>query len=116
MRIRRAILLQEDLSIFDDREVRAVRVYRQYLKSGGLFDFERIVEVAHWIVLNDTFACDRLAAKYPLILVDEYQDLGGLLHSLVGKLSSLDGVRLFCAGDPNQSIFGFNGEIGRAHV
>lgn len=107
--IRRAVHLRENLTQYDIREVAAVREYRRLLKEGGQFDFDRIVEIADYILRHDDFAVQRLTRRYPLILIDEYQDLGGVLHSIVRRLSVVSGVQMFCVGDPDQSIFGFAG-------
>lgn len=44
--------------------------------------------------------------KYPLVLVDEYQDLSPVNHALLAKLAK---ARLIGVGDPNQNIYGFRG-------
>lgn len=45
--------------------------------------------------------------KFPLTLVDEYQDLNRVNNMMVGKL--VGSRRLIGVGDPNQSIYGFRG-------
>jgi len=50
-----------------------------------------------------------LLAKYPVLVVDEYQDLGVALHRLVMGLCIRAGMRLFAVGDVDQSIYGFTG-------
>lgn len=44
--------------------------------------------------------------KYPLVLIDEFQDLNALQHEM---LAALVGQRLIGVGDPWQSIYGFRG-------
>jgi len=48
--------------------------------------------------------------RYPLVLVDEAQDLNPLKHSMITKFLAKDG-RLVVVGDPNQSIYGFAGAM-----
>jgi ATP-dependent DNA helicase Rep/DNA helicase-2/ATP-dependent DNA helicase PcrA len=49
-----------------------------------------------------------IRAKYPVVVIDEYQDLGLPLHRIV--LALLDaGGRIIAVGDPDQSIYGFTG-------
>jgi len=43
---------------------------------------------------------------YPLVLVDEAQDLSALNHAMLGKLAR---KRLIAVGDENQAIYGFRG-------
>ena len=50
-----------------------------------------------------------LVAKYPILAVDEYQDLGLALHGMVMGLCFSAGMRLFAVGDADQSIYGFTG-------
>lgn len=50
-----------------------------------------------------------ILAKYPVLVVDEYQDLGHALHSMVMGLCFRTGIRLFAVGDADQSIYGFTG-------
>lgn len=44
--------------------------------------------------------------QFPLVLVDEYQDLNPVNHQLLSKLAK---KRLIGVGDPNQSIYAFRG-------
>jgi DNA helicase-2/ATP-dependent DNA helicase PcrA len=50
-----------------------------------------------------------IVAKYPILAVDEYQDLGVALHAMVMGLCFKGGMRLFAVGDVDQSIYGFTG-------
>ena len=50
-----------------------------------------------------------MVAKYPILAVDEYQDLGRALHGMVMGLCFSAGMRLFAVGDVDQSIYGFTG-------
>ena len=45
--------------------------------------------------------------KYPLTLVDEYQDLSPVNHEMIRRL--VGDRRLIGVGDPNQNIYGFRG-------
>lgn len=49
-----------------------------------------------------------IRAKYPVVVIDEYQDLGLPLHRMVLALLRA-GVRIVAVGDPDQSIYGFTG-------
>ena len=42
-----------------------------------------------------------------ILFVDEYQDLGHVLHELVHLLCFDGKIRLFAVGDADQSIYGF---------
>ena len=49
-----------------------------------------------------------MASRFPWLVVDEYQDLGPVLHAIVIKLREA-GTHVFCVGDPDQSVMGFQG-------
>lgn len=44
------------------------------------------------------------------VLIDEAQDLNPLQHKLISRLKAKDG-QLIIVGDPNQSMYGFNGAV-----
>ena len=48
----------------------------------------------------------RVVARYPLLLVDEYQDVNPLQGTLFERLEAM-GARVEVVGDPKQSIYGF---------
>lgn len=52
---------------------------------------------------------DALRARFHVLFVDEYQDLGHALHELVLLLCFGGGICLFAVGDADQSIYGFTG-------
>jgi superfamily I DNA/RNA helicase len=60
---------------------------------------------------NQPFVLRALARRYPLILIDEAQDIGpehqAILEMLVGR-----GVQLSLIGDKNQGIYDFSGATG----
>ena len=50
-----------------------------------------------------------IRSKFPVLVVDEYQDLGVALHDIVQRLTFDGGVRLFAVGDYDQTVYGFTG-------
>ncbi len=50
-----------------------------------------------------------LEAKFPWILIDEYQDLGKILHEIVLLFLEKTKIKFFVVGDPDQSIYKFQG-------
>lgn len=83
--------------------------YEDELLSQGLVDFDMIVLEALQLVETQPWLRRALNARFPHIVVDEYQDLGPTLHRLVVALCFTGTSRLFAVGDPDQSIYGFNG-------
>lgn len=83
--------------------------YEEALKNEQLLDFDGIVRLSLELVERNAWVRNALRARFPVLVVDEYQDLGTALHRLVLSLCFASGVRLFCVGDPDQSIYGFTG-------
>jgi DNA helicase-2/ATP-dependent DNA helicase PcrA len=107
-KLRSRMACQEDYSGFADSDLKILQLYQQALKSESLVDFEGIVEQALEIIRENAWVRDFLAARFPWVLVDEYQDLGGPLHKIIEELVA-GGVRIFAVGDPDQCIYDFTG-------
>ncbi|WP_063002400.1 ATP-dependent helicase [Nocardia mikamii] len=108
-RIRRAIACDEPLDLLNPREVQAARLYEEQLRVRDELDFEAMVTRALRIVREHEPVRDLLHARFPHLIVDEYQDLGGVLHELVVTLHELAGITVFAVGDIDQSVYGFSG-------
>lgn len=94
-----------------DPEIAAViDHYENSLRDQGLIDFDGMVLTALQMVRNEPWARDVVRAKFPVIVGDEYQDLGAPLDDLIRQLMS-HGVRVLAVGDPDQSIYGFVGAV-----
>lgn len=84
--------------------------YVQELRRRGRIDFD---DMALWglrLVESHAWVRKALRARFPILVIDEYQDLGLPLHRLVLALRS-SGVRILAVGDPKQSIYGFAGAM-----
>lgn len=108
-KIRRALVCDMPLEEFDPREVQAARMYEQKLAATQAIDFEAMVTRALNVVRSNATVRDLLRARFPYLIVDEYQDLGGVLHELVLALHDLAGITIFAVGDVDQSLYGFTG-------
>jgi ATP-dependent DNA helicase Rep/DNA helicase-2/ATP-dependent DNA helicase PcrA len=86
-----------------------VKAYEKMLLDEGLIDFDGIVLTALRLVEDFAWVRQSIRAKYPIIVVDEYQDLGLPLHRTILALMGKAGVRIIAVGDPDQSIYGFTG-------
>jgi len=83
--------------------------YESRLREKELLDFDAIVLDSLNLVETNAWLRKALRAKFPVLVIDEYQDLGVALHRLVYALCFDAGVRLFAVGDADQSIYGFTG-------
>lgn len=86
-----------------------IEAYEVELHSRGLIDFDDMPLLGLRIVREHGWVRRSLQAKFPVLFVDEYQDLGHGLHELVQLLCFGAGLRLFAVGDPDQSIYRFQG-------
>lgn len=85
--------------------------YQRKLQELGRFDFDDMI---NWVV--EAFETDPdfllgYQEKFQYLLVDEYQDTNSAQNRLLFSLASYWGeeANIFAVGDPNQSIFRFQG-------
>lgn len=83
--------------------------YEALLRDQGMIDFEDMVLIGLRLIESNRWVRRALRAKFPVLVVDEYQDLGVPLHRIARSLCFRARVRLFAVGDPDQSIYGFTG-------
>lgn len=86
-----------------------IEEYERLLLDSGLIDFDGLVLVGLQAIECFEWVRKCLRSKYPVIVIDEYQDLGLPLHQMMCKLMLEAGVRIIAVGDPDQSIYGFTG-------
>ncbi len=86
-----------------------VEAYEEELHREGLIDFDDMPLIAYRMIKENCWIRDAVRARFPVLFVDEYQDLGHALHELVLLLCFAGGIRLFAVGDTDQSIYGFAG-------
>ena len=96
---------QED----DENAARVIQAYEDYLDEEGLIDFDGMILIGLHLVENYSWIRNALSARFPILVVDEYQDLGHALDRIVQSLCFKAGMRLLAVGDPDQSIYGFTG-------
>lgn len=86
-----------------------IEEYELELRKKGLIDFDDMPLIAFKMVKENSWIRHALEARFPILFVDEYQDLGHALHELVQLLCFEGKIRLFAVGDADQSIYGFTG-------
>jgi len=93
----------------DQELAQLIETYEELLRNEGLIDFEDMVLVGLRLIEQHSWVRQAVKARFPILVVDEYQDLGLPLHRIVLSLCFGGGVRLLAVGDPDQSIYGFTG-------
>lgn len=94
-----------------DVALKVAKEYEHRIHSVGLVDFMDIVGYATLLIQEQEYVRKCLSAKFPWVLIDEYQDLGRPLHEMVLALFGKADINIFAVGDPDQSIYGFTGAI-----
>ncbi len=79
----------------------------------GLLSFDDMIQQLHNSLHNGTAKIElaqRLAAQYPIILVDEFQDTDILQYAIFNRIHTAGNNHTFIMiGDPKQAIYGFRG-------
>lgn len=109
-RYRRVNLDRDSKAWKQDPEMAALaEAYEEALHKQGLIDFDDIVHYGQRLVNEHDWVLNAVRAKFPVLAVDEYQDLGGALDRIVRRLTFQGGVKLIAVGDVDQSVYGFTG-------
>lgn len=109
--IRRSILDRdsEEWRDGEDPAFSLIDVYEDLLRDNGFIDFDDMVLLGQKLIHENSWIRAVLKARFPILVIDEYQDLGLPLHQIVLDLCLQAGIRLLAVGDPDQSIYGFAG-------
>ena len=95
---------------YQDQSVgRVADAYESVLHSRGLIDFDDMVLIGLDLLRTQPFVREALEARFPYLVVDEYQDLGYPLHRIVREVMANTNITVFAVGDEDQSIYGFAG-------
>ncbi|WP_315828384.1 MULTISPECIES: ATP-dependent helicase [unclassified Bradyrhizobium] len=110
-RHRRSILNRESEQwrTVDPQMSGLVMAYEEELRKMGAIDFDDMPLLAVRALREHVWLQRAILAKFPVLVVDEYQDLGRALHRMVMGLCFSAGIRLFAVGDVDQSVYGFTG-------
>lgn len=110
-RFRRSHLDRDDPKFLetDPDCAKLVIAYEEELRARGFIDFDDMPLLSVRALRENPWLQEAIKAKYPVLIVDEYQDLGSALHQMVMGLCFSTGIRLFAVGDVDQSIYGFTG-------
>lgn len=110
-KLRRTIVDQgsKEWKNWNGLEPPVVEAYQRLLLENGMIDFDGIVLTSLRLIEGHNWVRQCIRAKFPIIVIDEYQDLGLPLHRMVLALMNEAGVRMIAVGDPDQSIYGFTG-------
>ncbi|RXQ89493.1 ATP-dependent helicase [Ancylomarina salipaludis] len=83
--------------------------YQDILKSNNAIDFDDIIKLVYDLFTNNDAVANLYRKAYSFICIDECQDLNKLQYFLLKALCGSMIQNVMMVGDPNQSIYGFNG-------
>jgi ATP-dependent helicase/nuclease subunit A len=93
--------------------------YRSRKERRGVLDFDDLLVKTRDLLKEDGTIREEVRQRYPVVMVDEFQDTNLLQKELV-ELICGEEQRLFIVGDPKQSIYLFRGAdvsvFGRAQA
>jgi len=83
--------------------------YQDILKSNNAIDFDDIIRLVYELFTNNEPIANLYRKAYSYVCIDECQDLNKLQYFLLKALCGTKIKNVMMVGDPNQSIYGFNG-------
>ena len=82
--------------------------YQKALHASGACDYDDILLDLLRLLEADATVREQVQARFPYLLIDEFQDLNAAQYRLVLQLAG-EGVGLMAIGDPDQAIYSFRG-------
>lgn len=98
----------ERIRHFYELAIPIIGEYEKYCIDKSYLDFNDLISTTVSLLKNQEDIAHKIRARYPYVLVDEFQDVNNLQVDLI-KLLLTDRTQLFCVGDDWQSIYGFRG-------
>jgi len=83
--------------------------WQQALGELNLFDLDDLLYLPLQLFAAHPDLLDHYRARFPWLLVDEYQDVNRAQYAFIRQLAPSGSSNLFAIGDPNQAIYGFRG-------
>ena len=109
--VKRELLTAEELA--EDSENNEYQylfeTYQDILKSNNAIDFDDIIRLVYELFMNNESVANLYRKSYSLVCIDECQDLNKLQYFLLKSICGNVIKNVMMVGDPNQSIYGFNG-------
>ena len=82
--------------------------YQAVLHAAGACDYDDILLDLLRLLEGDAAVREQVRARFPYLLIDEFQDLNAAQYRLVLQLAGA-GAGLMAIGDPDQAIYSFRG-------
>ena len=109
--VKRKLLSEDELLKERDDEdlVLLYTTYQDILNSQNAIDFDDLISLTYNLFIANPKIAALYRRTYEYICVDEAQDLNYAQYQLLRALTNDEHKNVMMVGDPNQSIFAFNG-------
>ena len=111
-RLKNAALTPDETVLGDDdigrTTARMWTAYHERMKDQGAMDFDDLLLVFLEVLREFPAVAEDYRARFPWVLVDEFQDTNRVQYDLLKRLCPPPG-NLCVVGDPDQSIYSFRG-------
>lgn len=109
--VKRDLISPEELSNASENEEYKYlfEKYQDLLRLNNSIDFDDIIKLIYELFTNNENVANLYRKSYEYICIDECQDLNKLQYYLLKSLTGDKIKNVMLVGDPNQSIYGFNG-------
>ncbi|MGW8490065.1 ATP-dependent helicase [Streptomyces sp. NPDC055886] len=107
-RLRRRIAAGLEVNMSDPMARAAAEVDEELIRRGWV-DFDAMVARSLRLIRSHPQIGKLVVSRYPHLVVDEYQDLGPVLHEIVRTLHDEHGAVVSAFGDADQTVMGFTG-------
>jgi len=113
--IKREVVLDEELEtkIGDKDVILLYKVYSDIMTSMNAIDFDDLLLLVYKLFISNPKIASLYRRNYEFICVDEAQDLNKAQYMLLRALTGNENKNIMLVGDPNQSIYGFNGSSSK---
>lgn len=110
-KVKRELIADNELEQHTDDEniVLLYQNYQDILRTQNAIDFDDLLLLVHSLLLNYPKTAALYRRSFFAICIDEAQDLNNAQYQLLLALANGEFTNIMMVGDPNQSIFHFNG-------
>ena len=83
--------------------------FKKEKRCNSVADFDDMIWLFVRRLRSDSNWRDKLQKQFDHLLMDEAQDTNRVCWQMINGILAPDNMNMYCVGDPNQSIYGFNG-------
>lgn len=109
--VKRKLLSEDELLKHTESEEQLMlyATYQDILSSQNAIDFDDLILLAYNLFISNPKIAALYRRTYEYICIDEAQDLNYAQYQLLRSITGSEHRNIMMVGDPNQSIFAFNG-------